>query len=272
MKNLIFSTIAIFFSLTAKSYIGGTPPNGLIPAAISWRLGPAECSGTRISDHHIVTAAHCILALGEPPQSLVNAFGFEVAGELGIAKDSSRIQVNAVKIHFHPDVSSGAAATDVAVIETEAMPKGPMVQISSKPPKMGEKFLLGGYGCKGEGFADNGEMTIGFKTPVDLVSELMIFGIKDFDGKSTSFGCPGDSGGGVFRLNSQNIYELVAVNQAIGITRESFAKLTVDAKTGKITSYVQDPQPVVRVVALASGEGTIEKWLRSILPTEVFSK
>ena len=140
------------------------------------------CSGTLISDSHVLTAAHCAEVIEGP-----TAGTFEVFGQV----------YESIDVFIHPDYNPRTLANDIAIIQLgepviEALPS----QIFRGRPLVGDLLLIVGFG--GTGTAEGGsDGTFGTKrvgtTTIDSVTDTLVS--WTYDDPSEANTAAGDSGG-----------------------------------------------------------------------------
>jgi hypothetical protein len=260
---------AMALPVVAQAFIGGEFPGEDFPGAVPWIWGYYRCSGTKISDHFILTAAHCFLNSTDF-QSDIENFDFNFGGPKGIFTDPSKYTTKVKKLIVHEQwLERYDLESDLALIEIESGGPRMAVPIATTPLTSNETLIVGGYGCKGPNYPEYPFLTVALKQPLDLKDATLTFGMKDSDGKSSSMGCPGDSGGGVYRINpSTQALEVVAVNHATDISmRAIYASIQLDQTTGKILTL--ERPALLKTVNLT--DPTVSKWLKNHLPAEAFS-
>ncbi len=271
-NRLVWNLFAVIIFLSSKgiAYIGGDFPGKDFNGAISWNWGPFSCSGTKLSEHYILTAAHC-LGYENEFAVYVRSFDLVEGGPLGTYQDSKKRSSKVIKVHFHPGwlAKNYEAKNDLALIELSDIGAFSAVKIATETLTRQSKVLVGGFGCKGGDFPRYPHLTVAIKQPIKIETGAFYFGILDSDGVKRSISCPGDSGGGVYRYKSRDSnYEVVGVNHAMTISLDDLNKqVVVDIKSGKITAVIGDPQ----LISTDLTEKDNLVWLKSVLPSSLFS-
>ena len=144
------------------------------------------CTGTLVSDVHVLFAAHCT------PTILNDTDGiFQVRG----------IQFSSKKITIHPDYNEARIgyddANDLAIMELEASPNLPAAALLNQAPQTGDEMVIVGFGLGGSGEEVAG--TAGIKrmgvTYAETISDNRIIWQYDIGEANTALG---DSGGPAF--------------------------------------------------------------------------
>ncbi len=140
------------------------------------------CSGTLITDSHVLTAAHCAEFI-----EAANRGTFELSGRV----------YGTINVFIHPDYNSRTLANDIAILQldepvTDVLPS----QIFRGVPFVGELLFIVGFGATGtaDGGSDGsfGTKRVGITT-IDEVTSTLITWI--FDDPTEANTAPGDSGG-----------------------------------------------------------------------------
>jgi secreted trypsin-like serine protease len=162
-------------------------------------LTRAFCSGVIISDHSIVTAAHCLA--GRDPTQTVVLFGFN-GNVTSVMRTGSEIHI---PDHYHPygDALPNAKNNlDIGVLVfTGSLPSGfkPALLESNelKPSDAGSSFTIAGFGGPKPGVLDLCDVTL----------KDNAFSESEFELNSSHACTPagGDSGGPDFRISRNRV-------------------------------------------------------------------
>lgn len=140
------------------------------------------CSGTLITDSHVLTAAHCAEVIESQTSGT-----FEVGGTIYGTTD----------VFIHPDYDSQTLANDIAILElSEPVIDVIPSNIFRDEPLVGDLLFIVGFGATGS--ADGGsDGTFGTKrvgvTTIDDITDTLVSWI--FDDLSEANTAAGDSGG-----------------------------------------------------------------------------
>ena len=136
---------------------------------------------------------------------------------------------------------------------------------------------MGGFGYKGPGIKDDSSFSMTFKKVLNKELQFLTVAVPNSDGTTLSLIAPGDSGGGVYRKNSQtNAFEVVGVNSSLrysGPALEDKKFFRMEKKTGVLLS-VKDLSGITQMFGAFLDEPYFETipWLKSKLPAESFSE
>jgi hypothetical protein len=257
-----------FQAVLAHAFIGGQFPGKDFPGAVSWSWGEYSCSGTKLSNHLILTAAHCFLNATDFNYSK-KAFPFVIGGPLGNYTDPNHVSTKVVQVITHENwLRDGDTQSDLALIQVEDAGPRAAVKVGTQPVDTKNEVIVGGFGCKGPSYPNYAHLTVSVKIPQEIHSGEITFGVPNSDGNGASMGCFGDSGGGVYRMDESNqAFEIVGVNHAVNFSAEQMPQIfKVDADSGKLISW--DGQPTLMAANLTDPH--ILQWLKSKLPKEAF--
>jgi MYXO-CTERM domain-containing protein len=171
--------------------INGAPLSGdlavvaLVDSAEA-RIDAIQCTGTLVSSHVVVAAAHCLDFQGLPPPAFV-FFGDDPTQ----GGDFRKVK----KWFTHPEYNGEYTADfriehDIGVVVLEdAAPAGAVPYLlASKPPTVGQAARFAGFGCR-----EATGLCGPFGVKYQVTAPITKVGVLDFDyGVAT---CNGDSGG-----------------------------------------------------------------------------
>lgn len=216
--------------------IGGeSAPEGTFPSTLEIIGG---CTGTKVGEHHILTAGHCVRTpTGQLRPELAEGRTILVRlrnGEL----DASSLTIRRTVLHpriphlcqAQPCGNTAAFdrrdAPDIAIVEVESGLEGiPIAAVDVEPARPGDEVTILGYGCQSDIFADDRDGRLRFRQTrlVSSTATLHPGGLAPsesgalamLDGNyvftpgpvappgapaETHAGlCPGDSGGALYR-------------------------------------------------------------------------
>lgn len=275
MKTIIF--LSVFFSLTvfadSKPIIGGRPveadqAKGVINLYRTSAEGEIDetCTGTKIGERFILTAAHCVLGKN------VDKLGWSNSSTVDLNNENETIYgLYTKKVHIHPSYELGSmlkqtySASDIAIIEIDESQGNhldkfrslPTVEIDYAPVKVGEEVQIYGYGCEGTGQKDSliskKKMASVEMLPEDALADECeelhpiinqnASGIykaqmvsASFSNKGNASVCEGDSGGPTMRNG-----KIVGVNSSYLINQKSpveEAFLNLHSRISEVQTWV----------------------------------
>jgi secreted trypsin-like serine protease len=195
---------------------GEFAPAGSMPSVFSFSAGGLNCTGAKVSERIILTAAHCIMSPERDellPFLQQNRIIFESFNATS-AQDAYDISV--VEARIHPSYAKllasfgernlsmlseeGAklleeSAFDLALILTQTTVPAETAEISFATMRPGEEVMLTGFGCVSVGGGRNAQVSYA-PAKVRAVSNFYFAAA----GAEKQRSCSGDSGGPVFEL------------------------------------------------------------------------
>ncbi len=281
--NLILLVCA-FIPRTAFAYVGGLDSAGQFPATIMLRSvsGHGLCTAVKVSEHQVLTAAHCNLMHGFDAGARIYLLSYK-----GIASGNNFSDSEVKKIVLHPSFRPSTqenysgpkdinAIADLAILEFDDLSFFGAAKISFRPVRANDRVVVGGFGLKGYDLPAWENLTLALKDVQKIFAQTFTVGLFDADGKRMSMGTPGDSGGPAYRQNSSNKeWEVVGINSAVVSNLHAFSE---DPKTGAITHYLDpsNPKPLFYIsrLGLNAGEDSLNviDWLKENLPASSFAE
>ena len=161
--------------VNGKTYSGHPSVGHLL---IKSGQGAAACTATLVGKHTVLTAGHCV----RPGLT----HDFSIGGKT----------YSTTKVVRHPQYSLGqTAVNDIALIALNSDPPVTPSIVSQKPPFVGQKITIIGYGVTSTNSKDSGVKRIARNTVATVTSSRFTF---NGSGGETGNTCSGDSGGPAF--------------------------------------------------------------------------
>lgn len=161
--------------VNGKTY-NGHPSVGRLVAKMG--SSGASCTATLVGKHTVLTAAHCVY----PGTTHIFYLGNQ--------------SYSTTRVVRHPQYSgSSSASNDIGLVRLNSDPPVTPSEVSKKPPVVGQKLTLIGYGVTSTNAKDSGVKRIGYNTVATVSSTRFTF--NDAGGSQANT-CSGDSGGPAF--------------------------------------------------------------------------
>jgi len=262
----------------------------------------SSCTATKVSNRHLLTAAHCVtdsngkLALDKRAGEAIAATNFPSRDRADTSKWHSG-KIKSVAVHEEwtsqcllPQSGCLTRSVDLAVIEFDAdLPsQWPNARIDQRNVLDADKVTMVGYGCEvavGSGprttlsnkkYGD-AEVISSFKVndraPIVPAGELKKYASRylltpgrNFAGQTSADRaslCPGDSGGPVYRAGSDNIVVGVNSHMIPEALRAGDALNTLLTGTSALNAHTRLIDPWRQTNAMT--------WLQSKLPASAFT-
>lgn len=213
------------------------------------------CTGTLISDHSVITAAHCFNTKSIPSITYIIA-STDLYCSSGYNKNLS-FEASSVTIHPQyvkdSEPSKDEPYYDLAVVKFKGIlpPKFKPLSLSTLPinnlPTSGLEILMAGYGKTATNDSSYPELRLATKTAsqvflaktdnvsgklINLVSDMSLFGVRQTDAHGV---CSGDSGGPLL-IKNNNEYQILGVASYI----EGFSKNTLCENSNSYYTYTEN--------------------------------
>ena len=190
------------------------------PVVILYTVGADRqvklCSGTRISNNEVLTAAHCV---SDQPKRVV----------AGVFKTDSQVSgLDATEWVVHPDYQgNGRFAYDAAIVRfPNGLPNPVMGILGSAPVKKGQLVYFAGWGLP-----ELEQLAVGAANVSAVGAEFLQ--VK-YSGEASSI-CAGDSGGPIYR----------SVDGRPGLVGITSSSETLDCGANNTSSFINVQTPRV---------------------------
>lgn len=237
---------------------GTNATSGSYPSVVAIGDGRSTCTGTFISDHVLITAAHCLKS---------NSMGL-------IDSQTYQMTVRAVAVYAHPSYDQNATyavgPNDIGIV---VFPKGTSTQYSRlaiAPPKLNDAFKIVGFGRISDNMPDSaGIKRIGSNKIAGLSNGVISFaGSSSSDGSPESLSSFGDSGGPLIindnisgvcsgsgqisQTQAESLYTNIFNESAVGFLKSVAAK---GVEIPGLDKLEQNKQPVQKPQGQQPGVG-----------------
>jgi len=216
----------------SPSIVNGAPTSGF-PSVVellgSDGQGSWRCTATVISDHALLTAAHCVQG----------AASIEARSELAIFSGASGTTTiaSATSWPSHPGWAGTPGVHDVAVV---LFAKHKIIvspsQLHAATPLQGQQLVLVGYGVTGFSGKDSGVKRVGKNSIAQVLASTFTFNSTGLEGNV----CFGDSGGPSLFVSGA----LVGVHSA---TQGQQCAIGIDMRVDQYVSWIQGQAPGAKV-------------------------
>ena len=230
---------------TASEPILGGQPDGADAAVVALFVvsanGPqddSECTGTVVSPHVVLTAAHCLAPEVAGPIDHVSIFLGNDSNDPTELNDPS-LYVDVAETHFDPDFDANAGTHDVgAVVAASSLPPAP---IALNHDGLGKGDVGSAVHVAGYGESSGGDMTTG---GARLAIDAKIFSVDDEHLGLDDVICFGDSGGPTFLEKNgatvvAGIHSFGPPGNCVGIGEDT----RVDKYTGFVDPIIDAADP-----------------------------
>lgn len=283
MSSIFLSILTMAFSTQIQAYIGGSKFE--IPSTVRIISPFGEgCSAVKVGDQFLLTAAHCTLN-GEINEGM----RLSLADSTGTIKNTQeRVLVKKIyipdplynfpiEIVLDESAEAEASMDDLAILEIAGdLSQFKTSQIDLRPIEKNETILVVGFGCKGQNYPTYPFLTGATKLVSETSLNTFDVGIIDSDELKMSIGCPGDSGGPVYKKSPEGNLLVVGINRSVNLHEKN---ISINPVTGNIESYKAEYSPESnsayhRIARLGFSKNqdplNIMNWLKKILPATSF--
>ncbi|HEY9094697.1 MAG TPA: trypsin-like serine protease [Hydrogenophaga sp.] len=183
------------------------------------------CSGTRISNNEVLTAAHCV---SDQPKRVV----------AGVFKADSEVSgLDATAWVVHPDyVGTGRFAYDAAIVRfPDGLPNPIMGILDSAPVKKGQLVYFAGWGLP-----ELERLAVGAATVSAAGAEFVQ--VK-YNGEASTI-CAGDSGGPIYRLvgDRPGLVGITSNSETLDCGANNTSSFT-NVQTPRVLEFIQANAP-----------------------------
>jgi secreted trypsin-like serine protease len=267
MKNIFYFTVAIFFSISTFSLdseiirgvegdMDGTGPHMVYISSVSETITKTGmivyerrgCSGTLITSHIVMTAAHCFgLNASEISKITFSTIYFTLD-----KNKSMNVFVTSKKFRTHPQFNTnvGYLDNDIALIYfPEQLPKGyrPVdYQKTDDTFLLGKDFRVAGYGQQLDHSNPNAHTTfigklMSTKLKFDTAyPSASVFSTHLSAEQTTTGVCSGDSGGAALVRDSNMQFKVVGINSSAGSTESCLNGKSYFTRVSLFTDWIAE--------------------------------